>query len=291
LHLHNNRIPFAVPLLIAGLVVSGGCGDRRGGDAYVARVDNAVLTQDDISASGDSLNAATLPRDFIDEWVVHELLFQEAERRGVLEREDVRRQVASATHQLAVAALLKEELFEKLDTTSITDEAMNRMLSAHPADFLLREDVLRASYVLFSTREAANQFRSRVLQGSSWDQAVTEIRSDSAQVAFVLRTADRRFFTRGSLYPDELWKLARSLSRGDVSFPLKTNDGYYVLQTHTLLQQGEIPPIDYARPFVRQRLLMDLRRARLDELVASLREQRRVDIRTEGPPSSGSPLP
>jgi peptidyl-prolyl cis-trans isomerase C len=287
----NSRISWSIPLFLAGFLVTAGCGDRRGGEAYVARVDNAVLTQNDISASGDSLNAAALSREFIDEWVVNELLFQEADRRGLLDRDDVRRQVKSATRQLAVAALLREELFEKLDTSSITDEAVARMLADHPADFLLREDVLQTSYVLFTTREAANLFRSSVLRGMTWDEAATKVRTDSTQAPFVIRTTDRQFFTRGSLYPDELWRLARSLSRGDVSFPLKTGDGYYILQVHSLLQQGETPPIEYARPYVRQRLLMDLRRARLDELVASLREQRRVDIRMEGHPSSGSPLP
>jgi hypothetical protein len=94
-----------------------------------------------------------------------------------------------------------------------------------------------------------------------------------------VQTADHEYMTRAMLYPEELWRLARSLPREEVSFPLKTNDGYYVLRVHRVMRQGEVPPLDYARPEVRAHLLMDLRRLRYEEFLGALRGRHSVDIR------------
>jgi hypothetical protein len=57
--------------------------------------------------------------------------------------------------------------------------------------------------------------------------------------------------------------------------------GTYVIRVHETFRQGDLPPFDFARDEVRQRLLMDLRRDKYDALVASLRARRRVDVHLE----------
>jgi hypothetical protein len=255
------------------------CGRDGGRGEYVARVNGAVLTKAEVSHQRDSLGeAAAASREYINEWVVNELLYQEAERRGVTDEAAFREQLELTRKRLAVAALLQDQVYSGLDTSAVSNDTVAAVFARDAAAYALREDVTNASLVVFRDRESANAFRSAVLRGASWETTLAGIQAKAPTGSPVLRLANRRFFTRATLFPDELWRLARSLSRDDVSFPLHTAEGHVVLRTHQNFRQGETPPLAYASNEVRERLLMRLRRARFEDFVGSVRKRYTVEI-------------
>jgi hypothetical protein len=261
------------------VLVLDGCNTGKKRDGEVARVENAVLTEADLTQAHDSSGEVrAFSREYVNEWVVRELLYQEAERRGLPESEEFQHRLHEAAKRMAVATLLQQELYDKIDTNAVTEEAIQSFFSSKGKEFTLQQDVLLASIAVFDDRDAANSFRSRVLRGTSWENALQQIQSDPRQKAHLLQVSHREHFTRMTLFPEELWKLARSLDREDVSFPLKTSRGTYVIRVHQTYRQGDLPPLVYARNEVRQRVLMDLRREKYDALVASLKTKRRVDV-------------
>jgi hypothetical protein len=268
--------------------VLGGCSGRSGEGGYVARVNATVLTQDDIAHSRDSLGEiGASTREYVNDWVVTELLYQEAERRGITDSPGFQKQLAQTRKRLAVAALLEREVFQGVDSTAAGDEAVAAYFKASAATFALREDVVLASTVLFDGRESANAFRSKVLRGTSWQEALQQMDAETNSSTRPLRSANRQYFTRMTLFPEELWKLARTIPLEEVSFPLKTDAGYTILRVHESYRQGDIPPLTYVRKEVQERLLMDARRWRYDEFVTTLRERHSVDVR-RNPPDTGS---
>lgn len=275
-------------VLLAALVV--GCENTGSRGAYVARVNNTVLREGDIAITRDSLgDPAVASREYVNNWIITEMLYQEAERRGVTDAASFQRQLDLTRKRLAVAALLQQEVYATIDTMDIPDGAIVQSYAASGSSFALREDLVQASVVTFRDREGANTFRSKVLRGAMWDEALRQMRSDSAQQLQIVRSSSRQYATRSTLYPDELWKLARSLPREEVSFPLRTPDGYTVVCVHQAFRQGEIPPLDYVRNEVREYLLMDLRRQRYEEFIGALRGRHSVDIR-ESAADSGANL-
>lgn len=265
------------------VVLGSGCRDAGKRGAYVARVNNSVLREDDLVHARDSLGEpAAVSREYVNAWIVAEMLYQEAERRGITGAPDFQRQLEQTRKRLAVAALLQKEVYAPIDKGAITDETIAQSYAASGASFALREDLARVSTVLFSEREGANQFRSRVLRGSTWEDALRQMRADSALRLQIRRTTARQYCTRATLYPDELWKLARNLPLEEISYPLRTPEGYYILRVHQAFRQGQIPPLDYVRAEVREYLLMDLRRQRYEEFVGALRGRHSVDIRELG---------
>ncbi len=276
---NSSVIPAAVLLLF----IAGGCGGPGKKGDYVARVNNAVLTQEDLVVTRDSLGAPTaLSKEYVNEWIVTELLFQEAERRGVPDAPEFQAQLEQARKRMAVAALLQQQVYSTVDTAAITTEAVAAAFKASGDAYALREDLVQASLVLFRDRDAASSFRTTVLRGTSWDEALQRVMSIPAQQAQIIRTADHRYFTRTSLYPEELWRLARSLPREEVSFPVKASDGYYILRVHQAFRQGELPPMEYVSGEVREHLLMDMRRQKYEDFIRTLRERHTVDIRDAG---------
>lgn len=267
-----------VGLLILELFLPG-CTKRTPEAAIVARVDQSVLTTVDLpTARGSSAEARRHAREFVNDWITSELLVQEAIRKGL--SDSVQSQLAAARRRLLIDALLNQELYVT-DTSMVNERALHDLYDADGKRFLLREDVAQVSYLLFAQRDAANDFRARVLRGVSWNDAVRQLRIDSLLNPQILLVADRQYFTKSTMYPEELWKLARTLTKGETSFAVTTPNGTYVLMLHGYKKQGDIPEWDFIRNEIRERLLIEQRRQKYETLVARLRAEHAVEVRLE----------
>jgi hypothetical protein len=244
---------------------------------YVARVDQALLTEDELAGQRDSLDYA-MPhrRQYINEWVNTELLYQEAARRGLADNPQIRREVEDTKRRLAVAALLQQELYGE---ENVNEDEIVTLYNGGGEVFRLQEDLVKASYALFRDREAANSFRGKLVRGTSWEAAVEECERDSLLRAQLAQVATRQYFTQSTLYPPELWKLARNLGKDEVSFAVKTPAGYYVLVVQSFTKQGDMPELNYIRDEIRERILIEKRRVMYDRLLAELRAKHSVEVK------------
>jgi hypothetical protein len=286
--IRSNITRWSLPTFAALTLVAAGCSKPGPSRTFTARVGSVELPREDVRRGEDSLG---VPRErsraYVEEWVVSELLYQEAQRRGLAETEDVRRQLDAARKRLAIEALLQKELFGA-SGPSVTDEEIEAWYRANTNVFVLKEDVIRADYALFAEREPANQFRGALLKGISWDRALETARNDSINARMLRATATGQYFTQSTLYPDELWKLARTLAKDEVSFVVRTPGGHYVLVVHGLRRAGELPEYAYVKDQVRERLLIDQRRNRFEKLVAALRSRQNVEVSYDADDSSAS---
>lgn len=241
---------------------------------------DAYLTQDQLSALGGDGDSLTEARERVNEWVTEELLYQEARRKGVADSEEMRERLNAVARRMAVADLL-DQVFSA-DSAVVTDQAVASYYALHQEDFRLKEDVAQVSYLLFDDRDAANAFRSWVLRGKSWDEALLAAQSDSAVAPHVKGRTDRRYATRTTLFPGELWKVARTNRKETISFAISTNDGYYVLYLYELRQQGELADISYVSDEIRSRLMIEARRYQYTSLLRDLRSRFPIEIRLTG---------
>ena len=270
----------ALAILLA-ITISTGCTREEDRKPPVARVGESVLTTADLALVEDSLwHSPRAVREYVTTWVSSELLFQEAVRRGLADNEELQRQLAILRRRMAVQALL-DQIFRATDTASVGEDAIAAVYASQGTAFLLKEDVANVSFALFADRDPANMFRSRILRGSSWQEAVAATQGDSLNRSQLLQVATRQYFTRTNLYPEELWKLARTLNKDEISFVVKTEAGYYVLAVHSLKHEGEMPDLDYIRSDIRDRLLLEQRRTSYERLLSSLRGSTPVEVHFE----------
>jgi len=256
-----------------------GCTKEVGPKEFVARVDDAFLTYEELAAARDSsINIEQQDREYINNWITTELLYQEAVRRGVHETAEFRRQLNLARRSLTVNAFLDKELYSD-DTTRVSEDAVVALYNSGGGAFRLREDIANLSFALFADRDAANAFRSAILQGTSWENALMQIQGDSALAPQLQQIAYRQYFSQRILYPEELWKLTRTLSLDQPSFVVKTDAGYYVMMVHGITKRGEMPDLAYVRNEIRDRILIEERRMQYERLLANLRARRTVEVR------------
>ncbi len=267
-------------------LLSFSCGKSAPGPHEVARVDNNALTLEMIRAQLDS--GSTISQSevhlFADKWINSELLYAEAQRLGLENSPTVQRQLEEARKQLAINALLEKEIFT--DTPqSVAEDEVSSYYNNHKNEFTLADDVVWISFAVFAERKPAAEFRASVLQGSGWNAGIQNFRAGGDSSSALLTYSDSVFYTQRMLFPAELWKVAQTLGKSEVSFPVKTSAGYFVIFSHGRFDKGSTPPLSYAENDIRGRIVMEKRQQRMAGFLESLRKRHIVELNLAGVPS------
>jgi len=260
-------------LLVLGSFVAAGCGEREVPPTPVARVDNQTLTLEDITARFDSARGASDAQvhTYIQQWITDELLYGEAVRRGLDQQTAIATQLDDIRRQLIINALLERDIYTP-QTAESSAEEINEYYTIHRSEFMLSGDVVLVSFALFTERDLANQFRSAVLRGAAWNTALDAARETA------LGRVDSTYFTQQTLFPPELWRTAVGIGVGSPSFPVRTDDGYYVLLVWKHARLGQQADLAYVEKEIRSRLAIQRRRVMFNTLLENLRAQHSVEL-------------
>ena len=265
-------------VLIVCLLLFIGCGRKDSSQQPLARIDDRTLTLQDVRARLDSSRGVTAAQvgEYTRRWINDEILYREAVRRGLDNTEHARAQLEEVRRQLAINALLEEEIYSDKLSQSTTAE-VSQYYNAHSKEFTLSTDVALVSHVLFRDRDAANAFRTAVLKGTSWKQAIGLMLADPQQSAQIIAKVDSGYYSQSTLLPAELWRVAAASSKQEPSFPIRTNEGSYILIVWKLSRQGQVADLAYMENDVRSRLTIERRRRNLTSLVETLRSKHTVE--------------
>jgi len=247
-------------------------------ETAIARVGDAELTLEEAEAHIDTSRSSSLRliRDYAVSWVNIELIYQEAKRQGIENSDEFNRQLFDVKRQLANQVFLERNIYT--DTVTVDENLLREYYQSHAAEFFVREHTMKLNFISFHTREQASVFAALISRGAFWDDAIEKTVGDTARSSSVVALATEQFYTQRSIFPPELWKVAMALNVRDISFPVKTSFGYYVVQLLATIRQGEPTQFELVREEVRQRFLIDQRRHRYDELLGTLRKRYNVEI-------------
>ncbi len=257
----------------------------------VARVDDQTLTMDMIHQQLDTSSGISemQVRMFARQWVNSELLYQEAKREGLDRSETVARNLESARRELAINALLEKDVFN--DTPqSVSKEEIATYFKNHAEEFALGDDIVEISLAVFSEREPAAAFRESALQGKGWEAALAESQNAKNGQSPLITRADSAFYSQSMLFPAKLWKVSSALGPGEVSFPVKTSAGYFVILLVGSYQRGSTPPVEYVEDAIRGRLVMQHRQEHFTEYLETMRKKHTVQINLTDVPADHDSL-
>lgn len=214
-------------------------------------------------------------QQYANRWITNEILFQEARRKGVNVSRNVERQVEEARRQLSIAELLEQEVYQN-NSITIPQSEIAAYYQSHRDEFQLREQTIWLSLAVFLNSAAANEFRASALGSAGWDESIAHFQSDTSK--HMIARTDSVFYTQSSLYPPELWKVAAVTGRLEVSFPVKTSVGYFVLRSLGNYAANSTAPLEKIQQTIEQRLTMEKRRQRYADYLESLRKQNNVQL-------------
>jgi hypothetical protein len=284
--------PHAGALLIAlSALVLAGCSSEKPG-TVVARVGDSVLTLEKAALEVDTASPGGPGRlgRYVASWVNSELLYQEALHQGIGNDPVFGARLDAMRRQLASQELLDRVIYG--DTAAVPDSVLHAYFRSHPDEFTLSENHLKLRLATFRTRETARRVATAVSAGASWEGILDSMTADPRSAAEIVSASEEAWYTRATIYPQELWKVAGPLNPGEVSFPLKTGEGFTVVQYLALAAQGKTDEFDVVKDDVTDRVLVEKRRSKLESLLGTLRDRYGVEImikdgtRPEGIPKS-----
>lgn len=260
-------------LLIALLVALAACSRREPGTTPVARLDNQTLALEDIRAHTDTaheLSDAQI-QQYVQRWLTEEALYREATRRGLDRTPDMDRKVEDVRRELAINALLDAEVYSK-ETSEFSPEELRQYYTAHVNEFNLLHDVALVSFALFKSRDDATECRNLVLKGTPWATVIHQ------RASTIIAHVDSTYQTQASLLPAELWRVAARATSRDPSFPINTNDGYYVLVVWKYFRQGQTAVLPIVEQEIRGRLTVERRKKTFEVFVQGLRAKHSIEV-------------
>jgi hypothetical protein len=274
--------------LLCVLVVSVmiGCSKNAPEKTPVARIDNQMLALEEIRAHIDTSREPSQAQiqQYVQRWLTEESLYHEAIDRGLDRTSDMNQKVEDVRRQLAINALLEKEVYSK-QTSNFSSMDIRQYYEAHIKEFNVVQDLALISFALFKNRDAATEFRNLVLKGTSWSSAVNQ------HVQSIIVRGDSSYQTQATLMPAELWRVASKSTNRELSFPISTDKGYYILVVWKFIKQGQTADIPIVEQEIRGRLTVERRRQLYSQLVQNLRAKHAIQVFVNAPSDSGKSKP
>jgi len=268
-----------VVALAAFLVAPAAAAMAQGSDAVVARVNGVDIRQSDLALAEDEIGA-NMPqmspdqkRDYLVTYLCDVILLaQDAEKRKIADRNDVKHRI-----QLAHDKVLMDALLEDVGHTAMTDEAMHKVYDEAVKQMPAEEEV-HARHILVATEDEAKAIEAQLKKGADFAALAKEKSKDPGAAD----GGDLGYFTKEQMVP-EFADAAFKLDKGQISDPVKTQFGWHIIQ----IEDKRIKPTPTFDE-VRGQIETYVAHKAQAELVENLRKSATIE-RLDQPPAAPSP--
>jgi hypothetical protein len=276
--LNPNKYLFAILLVVTAI----GCSKNVPDKTPVARIDNQTLALEEIRAHIDTSREPSQAQiqQYIQRWLTEESLYREAINRGLDRTDEMNQKLDDVRRQFAINALLEKEVYSQ-QTSEFSGQDIHQYYDAHIQEFNVMHDIALVSFALFKNRDAATEFRNLVLKGTPWNSAINQ------QTQSVIMRVDSSYQTQESLIPAELWRVALKSTSRELSFPISTGHGYYILVVWKFITQGQTADESLVEQEIRGRLTVERRRQIYSQFVQNLRAKHAIQVFISSASDSG----
>lgn len=243
------------------------CSEDEKSEKFVAKVDDAVLTEEQInSALSDKRNDGKLRSEFIQNWIEREILFKEAAKDGILEEKEFNLIIDQSRKELATSMFINKLMDQ--GNNEVSDSEILQYFESNKDDFKLKDDLFRVNIACFDNFDNAVKFRNTVVE-TSWKNALFSSQNDS----LISAVKPDRFIYRYQLYPLNFVRGVSSLQKDEVSLVIETEpDKFAVVQLIEKLDKDIIAPLEVVKEDVKARILMikkkEILKKYIDKLIA-----------------------
>ncbi|MFH2068092.1 MAG: peptidylprolyl isomerase [Candidatus Omnitrophota bacterium] len=157
---------------------------------------------------------------FLQDLIDRELVYQQARRSGYARNRDIEKRLEELRKDFVVQEYVQKEILENPD---IPEKDMRQYYQSHPMDFIQPASI-HLYEIMVSDLKTAENIGDRHRKGESFEDLARKY----SEAPSKSRGGDLGFVREGKL-SERLARVAFSLSPGQVSPPISTEAGYYIL--------------------------------------------------------------
>jgi peptidyl-prolyl cis-trans isomerase C len=214
------------------------------------------------------LQAPDRKRQFVDNMILNDLLFNEGQKLGYDKDDDIDRQVNDLRRRLVVQKVVRE--YQK--PPEVSDDQAKTYYDENPT--LYSTTQIRASHILVKDEAAAREIRDQVKADPSKFADIAKEKSTDKTSG--QKGGDLGMFGPGRMVP-EFERAAFALKQGEISDIVKTQYGYHVI-TVTERKEGERRPFDQVKEQIKATLRNKAIQDQQEKRYAQLKEQANVKV-------------
>jgi len=253
-------------LALAAVLVAAGCQKAKEGGPQsaaptttnaadgevVATYGGKTLTRGELMKQFESLNprqrtflaTPDRKRQFVENTIMNNLLFEEGRKAGYDRDADVQRQVEDLKKRLVVQQVMRQ--YQTPPT--ISDEQVRKYYDENPA--LYSTTQIKASHILVKDEDTAKQILAEVRAHP--EKFADLAKEKSTDTSSAQKGGDLGMFGPGRMVP-EFERVAFSLKPGEISDVVKTQYGFHAIMV-TERKEGEPKPFDQVKEQIRATL-------------------------------------
>jgi peptidyl-prolyl cis-trans isomerase C len=264
-------------LLVAiALIFVASCAKDSGTKgSTVVKVGGKAITQEDVQAEINALpemakaffQGAEGTERFIDELVKKEMLYLEAQKRGLGKSKDFQRQVEEFKKLTLINQLLEKEMEA---ASKITEQEIKDYYDNNKDEFTLNNQI-RLSHIVVKTDDEARQVLERLQKGEDFAKVASALSQDKASAK---SGGDIGIFKRGEMVP-ELESAAFSLKKGAVSMPVKLKDSIHILKVTDA--KGTLVEFEKVKSVIGQKITAERQQKSFDKLLEDIKKNYKVE--------------
>jgi|GEM_PF-293601 len=267
IHLYTDSFPpVRYPLLISIAVMSlllGACQSSDESASYVARVYDATLTQDELASMmrtvGLQRDSADVADQLIAQWVRNELLYHEAQRRGLRSSDEVQRQLRENERTVLINALVSALYDEDLSVPR--DEEVSAYFERHQEQLRLRQPYVHVYFAQTSNMAGADSLEAFFASAEWPDRVWQRLTQQYAQDPGLSTDLASTYIPQRHLFPsnERLQNRVASMAPGTVE-RIEADDTITLLFLRDRAEAGTLPEKAWVADEIRERLAIQARK-------------------------------
>jgi peptidyl-prolyl cis-trans isomerase C len=214
------------------------------------------------------LSSPERKRQFVDNLIVNELIFEEGRRQGLADDPDIQRQVDEFRQRLVVQRVMRD----LRKRPEVGDEEAKQKYDANPN--LYSTTQIRASHILVKDEATAKELRAQLVEKP--DTFAELAKQKSTDLGSGRRGGELGLFGPGRMVP-EFEAVAFSIKPGEISEVVKTQYGWHIIKV-TERKEGSVRPFDQVKAQIKSQIANQRLQAQLDKYMADLRAKANVQV-------------
>jgi hypothetical protein len=266
------RTNYLIITIVSAAAFFTGCGKETPQRDFVAKVNNAYLSKEDLQTIIDSVPGNNQFRsEIIRNWINRECLYQQAIKEGILKSSEYQKIMENSKKELASALMIKKFYEDK--ETYVDDKSLEAYFVSHNDLFRLNNEAYLLNRINFTNEGKAIQFRTAAIE-SNWNKASNVFKRDASNIIL------NRLFDEPEIHPAGLLRIVEALDPKEISIVVNTGDNYYaVVQLVDKYEKGTIPPLDIIKDKVSSIYISNKKEIQFSDYLEKLYSQNDIEIK------------
>ncbi len=249
-----NKCLFLISVSILGMSCNGLLDKSKDPNLVAEAYGKKLYIQEIVSGIGnfnnpiDSQIAATR---FIDEWLIDLILFEEAQKK-LKDKKRIQKLIQDYERSLYISELENRIVKNLLDTV-VAQEAIDTFYLKHSEDFKLSEPIVRLLLIRLDSVRDSSTLKNL---WTTEDLPALKIYVEKSQGLAFLDPQEWQYISDlRSISPESLFAKI-SLNRPG-EYALEQNDQHFYLKVLEIIDQNDLPPMEFVKERIKLRILQD----------------------------------